>query len=322
MAPERVVVIGGTGFIGRHLVARLATEAVAVAVVSPERPTHALPKGVSWCAGDVRDARSLHAALVGATTVYHLASAHGLESQPRALFVAINVEGTRHVAEAAHTADVSHLIFASTARVYGSRDANPSEATTPAPANHYAETKLAAERVLEEWRYGRSGRRLTIVRPCVVIGPGAHATGGAFLRMIVAPGYAIEGDGRERKALAHVENLAAFLAFAGCRTASPWLFNYADQPDFELREIVAVAREAAGVRSAPHRERETGWMRSVGRALSRRSAAAVGAGMTRTFDVTRVRDAGFVAPVPLRDAIANTARSEFGWLRLIDQRRA
>ena len=118
-AAGAVGVIGGTGFIGRRLVAHLAAEGTPVVVITPEAPAAALPAGARWISADVRDATTLTAAVAGLPVVYNLAGAHGLESQPRAVFEALNVAAAHQVADAAARASVRHLVFTSTARVYG-----------------------------------------------------------------------------------------------------------------------------------------------------------------------------------------------------------
>lgn len=322
-AAGAVGVIGGTGFIGRRLVAHLAAEGTPVVVITPEAPAAALPAGARWISADVRDATTLTAAMAGLPVVYNLAGAHGLESQPRAVFEALNVAAAHQVADAAARAGVRHLVFTSTARVYGNA-VRPAEDAACRPTNDYAITKLAAERIYAAWRDADAGRRLSIVRPAVVIGPGAHATGGSFLRMIAAPGYALPGAGREHKAIAYVDNLAAFLAFLRVHDASDGIFNYADQPDLELHEIVEIVRTAVGVRPATRRHWAVDWARATWRTIARLSAAgetAVGT-TERRFDVGRAYATGFLAPIGLREALAATAREELGWMRILDRQRA
>jgi nucleoside-diphosphate-sugar epimerase len=327
-ARPTIAVTGGTGFIGRRLVSCLVAEGERVAVVAPMPPTTPLAVGVEWRAGDLQDPESLRVALAGTRVVYHLAGAHGLESQPAARFRALNVDGTRHVCAAATSAGVEQLIFTSTASVYGSQP-RPDEAADPQPVNEYGRSKLEAEAIVRAWSTATDGRRATIVRPSAVIGPGAPATGGDFLRMVAAPGFALAGPARQRKSLAYVDNLAAFLAFLRTRTSAPWLFNYCDTPDLEVREIVAIVRRAIGVPPAPHRSRaghwaHAAWARLHGRSSADPSLARPGAGglSDRQFDATRAHASGFRQPVALEEALAATAQSDLAWMRILDRRRA
>ncbi|MBI3792945.1 MAG: NAD(P)-dependent oxidoreductase [Gemmatimonadetes bacterium] len=312
---DRVVILGGTGFIGRALVARLAGAGVpcrVVAHVAPERP---LPEGVEFRRADVRDADALAAACLPGAAVVNLAGAHGLPIDAAACD-AVNARAAGAVAQALERSRARALVFVSTAKVYGhARGAD--ESVTPSPSEPYGRSKLAAERTYEAWAAAADDRALTIVRPAVVFGPGAHATGGAFLRRIAAPDFRLEGDGEERKALAYVGNLAAFLHARLAAPARPGVvrYNYADQPQLAWHEIVACVREAVGLAPAPVR-RVAPWRRSLSRVFG-----AAG-GVERLVDARRAFATGFVAPHPLRDALADTARAEIGALRFFGRHSA
>jgi uncharacterized protein YbjT (DUF2867 family) len=106
----RVVVTGGTGALGTHLVPRLVKAGHQVRVLSRRaRGQAADPVDVEWVEGDLATGRGLGAAVVGADVVVHAASAGRRPRQIRA----VDVEGTRRLADSARIAGVPHLLYVS-----------------------------------------------------------------------------------------------------------------------------------------------------------------------------------------------------------------
>ena len=166
---RRVAVTGATGFIGRHLTAHLVARGIDVrAIIRPDSP-HVAPAGTTVVRAPLV-ASALEEAFSGADAVVHLA---GLV---RALgddaYTAVNVEGTRAVAEAAR-AVAARLIHISSLAAAGpaSAAAPRSESDPPNPLTPYGESKLAGEQVVTSV----TGLRWTILRPAIVYGPGDRA---------------------------------------------------------------------------------------------------------------------------------------------------
>src|SRR5581483_5631160 len=155
-----IVVTGGAGFIGRHLVERLCQDGMGVAsepvVVldnlrrgSREALAPLIAAGrVRFIEGDVRDPRTVRQTLAGAETIFHLAAqanVMGSESDPDYAFVT-NVTGTYNVLEAAQEAGARRIVFASSREVYGQPPVLPVPEDAPfAPKNAYGATKAAGE---------------------------------------------------------------------------------------------------------------------------------------------------------------------------------
>lgn len=172
---SRVAVTGATGFIGRHLTAYLAARNVNVlAIVRPSSGrtiTQAVgPADRVTVVRAALDVAALQRAFDGVETVVHLAgivsAAHDRE------FTAVNVEGTKAVAEAARLAGARLIHVSSLAAAGPAPAARPrSEDDPAAPLTPYGRSKLEGEQVVRE----SVGLEWTILRPAAVYGPGDRA---------------------------------------------------------------------------------------------------------------------------------------------------
>ena len=171
-----VLVLGGTGFLGRALVKRLLADGVALRVLvrNLSGPARALADlGVEVITGDMADTDSVAAALDGIRHVYHLARASG---PTWADYFQFDVEPTRRLAELCSTRGIA-LYYTSSIAIYdGGRVGEViSESTPPSAAsmrlNVYARAKVANERLLAQMHRAR-GLNVVVFRPGIVIGGG------------------------------------------------------------------------------------------------------------------------------------------------------
>lgn len=313
--------MGGSGFIGTRLARRLLAAGREVRILD-KAPSEAYPDRAALC--DVRDAAGLASALEGCAAVYHLAAEHRDDVRPESLYEEVNVGGARNLCAAADSAGIDRIVFTSSVAVYGLPERETDETAAPAPFNEYGRTKLAAEKVFQAWRAARpETRALTIVRPTVVFGEGNRGNVYNLLRQIASGLFVMVGDGRNRKSMAYVENMAAFLEFLLDAGPGERVVNYVDKPDLDMNALVALAREAFGRRPAPALRLPYGVAYGLGRALDL-AARATG----RTFPVSAVRvkkfcastafsarraaDLGFKPPVALEEGLRRTIAAEFG----------
>lgn len=152
----KVVVTGGAGFIGSHLVDQLVRDGVEQIVVvdnlargSVERlAAHAGNRAVQFVAGDVRDAALLNSLFDGAIFVYHLAAQSNVMGAVSDIGYSFssNVVGTFNVLAAARDAGVQRVVFSSSREVYGEAATLPVAETQPLDAkNAYGASKAAGE---------------------------------------------------------------------------------------------------------------------------------------------------------------------------------
>jgi UDP-glucose 4-epimerase len=211
----RVLVTGGAGFIGSHVVDALLDRGLEVAIVdhlrrSP-RPwvTEALRRGAALHVADVRELDALRRIFAEARpeTVLHLAAQVDVRRSVAdpAFDAAVNVAGTVSVLEAARESGARRLILASTAATYGNPERLPTPETAPiAPLSPYGTSKAAAEWYLAQ--YARlHGLSTLSLRMSNVYGPRQDAHGEAGVVAIFAAAalegrdVEIYGDGRQTR---------------------------------------------------------------------------------------------------------------------------
>jgi UDP-glucose 4-epimerase len=250
-----ILLTGGTGFVGRHLVERLVADgrSVRCAIRSPERSS-SLPSAVSSIAvGELGFSTDWRDALAGVGTVMHLAArAHVLderEADPLAVFLEVNTRAVETLATAAAQAGVRRLVFLSSIKVNGEDSGERAYAASdaPAPADPYGVSKQRAEEALREIG-ARTGMQTVIVRPPLVYGPGVRAN---FLRLmqIVDRGIPLPfGSIRNRRSLVSVWNLCDLLVrCVDSPAAANRTFMVSDGVDpstAELVRLLATALEA------------------------------------------------------------------------------
>jgi UDP-glucose 4-epimerase len=249
----RIGVTGGAGFIGSHVVDRLAAAGHDVVVLDTRRP-HRVDVGFRRV--DITDLASTQRGVHGCDAVFHLAAVADVNDGYRrpAEAVAVNVGGTANVWEAARRCGVGRVVLASTVWVYGaSPDPDPvdEEATFDlARAGHvYTATKLASEAVAHSYRE-LYDVPFTILRYGIPFGPRMRDSLviARFVRMAVAGELiTIQGDGSQFRNYVYVEDLAAAHVLALDASAENEVFNLEGPDRVTVRRIVEAVRAAVGV---------------------------------------------------------------------------
>jgi nucleoside-diphosphate-sugar epimerase len=170
-----VLVTGGTGFVGGAVAQRLRSESSAVrALVRRNSDVAALAAaGCELCYGDITDAASVREAMVGADGAVHCA-AFASDWGPREKFVEVNVEGSRHIFDAALETGVKRLVHISTTDVFGIyTDGRVIDDSFPVKGAGfpYSDTKAEADRMALAYAQER-GLPVTVIRPMWIYGPG------------------------------------------------------------------------------------------------------------------------------------------------------
>ncbi|MDQ6748887.1 MAG: NAD-dependent epimerase/dehydratase family protein [Candidatus Dormibacteraeota bacterium] len=268
LAGRRVLVTGGSGFIGRHVVSELAAQGAQVRVVDLQ--PHIDP-AVEVVIGDIADPEILAAAFDGGfDCIVHLAAVTSVLrslQQPELTF-RTNVVGTAALLEAGRRAGVTSLAFASTNAVTGPMEAPKiSEAATLAPLTPYGSTKAAAEMLMSAYT-AAYGLRCACIRLTNVYGPGMQAKDSIVARLMRAirlgSTFEIYGDGNQVRDYVHVSDVvqAMLLALMSQSWAGPMVIG--SGTSLSVHEVVAAVREVSGAElPVRHGEAKAGEMPAV-----------------------------------------------------------
>lgn len=236
-----ILVFGGAGFIGTHLLRRLA-ESASAPLISVDRadPKNKVPS-VTYIRGDVRSLNGLR--IEGSIArIYNLAAVHKTPGHEVHEYYETNVLGAVEITAFARSMNVRSIIFTSSISVYGPNEETKTETTPPAPASAYGWSKLLAERIHRAWLAEEAERRLVIVRPAVIFGPGE---GGNFTRLaqLLKSGLFIYPGRKDTiKACFHVDDLIDAIAYAEASDERFVLFNGCYPDRYTLEDIVETFR--------------------------------------------------------------------------------
>jgi nucleoside-diphosphate-sugar epimerase len=315
----KILVIGGSGFIGTALVRRLIELGYETSIFD-KNPSGYFNHLVTI--GDVRDKEALNRAIKGFDVIFNLAAEHRDDVTPKSLYMEVNVGGAENVCNAADDNGVRKIIFTSSVAVYGFTEKETDESGELKPFNDYGKTKLQAEKVYYRWQQKGDDRSLVIIRPTVVIGEGNRGNVYNLLRQIVSGNFVMVGKGHNIKSIAYVENVAAFLVHALSFTTGYHLFNYADKPDFDMNTLVSMVNRKMGRRSGAG-VRLPYWIGYLGGLCFDVAAKITG----KKFHISAVRmkkfcantqfisssinETGFVPPFTLSEGLERTIQYEF-----------
>jgi UDP-glucose 4-epimerase len=265
----KILITGGAGFIGSHIVEHYQGIADEIRVLDNLRTgyRHNLDGlNCTFIEGSITDRALVEQAVAGVDYVFHLAA---LVSVPESMAkpgecVAINVLGLLNVLEAAATAGVKKLVFASSAAIYGDNPTVPKlETMLPEPKSPYAITKLDGEYYLG--MYHAEGRLETAaIRFFNVFGPrqdpkGAYAAAvPIFIEKAVRnEPITVYGDGEQTRDFIYVKDIVGALAFAVETAGVTGVFNAGYGGQISINQLAAELIAAAGsttvVRHGPER---------------------------------------------------------------------
>jgi nucleoside-diphosphate-sugar epimerase len=312
-----IAIIGGSGFIGTRLCSRIAGRFIFQIVdKSPSRVYEDLTSVI-----DIRTQID-ESKISQIDAIINLAAEHRDDVYPLSLYDDVNVKGAKNVCDLARAKEVNRIIFTSSVAVYGFAPLGTGEDGVIAPFNNYGRTKWEAEQIYEQWQTeDPENRTLVIIRPTVVFGERNRGNVFNLLRQIASGKFVMVGDGLNRKSMAYVENVAAFLEYSLDFKPGVHIYNYIDKPDFPMNTLVAHVNNLLG------RSSETKFRLPFSLGLLIGSGFDFVAKITgKKFPISAIRvkkfcansvyestveSTGFIPPVPLMEAIEKTVRFEF-----------
>jgi nucleoside-diphosphate-sugar epimerase len=238
---DTIVVFGGAGFIGSHLLQELSqNENLRLISADIRAPKIEIP-GVDYRQQDVRDISGFDVE-GNIIRIYNLAAVHTTPGHPTHEYYETNIAGATQVTAFARGHDVKEIVFASSISVYGPSEARKSESSEPAPESAYGWSKLLAENIHRSWFEEDDSRRLIIVRPAVIFGP---REGGNFTRLakLLSKGFFVYPGRKDTiKACFYVGDLIEAMLFAQSQADRYILFNACYPDRYTIKQIVNAMR--------------------------------------------------------------------------------
>ncbi len=240
-----VLVTGASGAVGPCVVDALYSAGYQVRAFALDAlPAGAFPGGVQTLIGDVTDPAAVQTAMHGVDAVVHLAALLHIVNPPpelRAKYERINVGGTATVVAAAIKAGVKRVLLASTIAVYGPSNGQIlNEDAAPHPDTFYAQTKLAAEKIVLTAKRADGQPLGTVLRFGAVYGTRIKGNYERLMQSLARGRFIPLGAGQNRRTLVYDKDLACAVVLAVQHPAAAGkIYNVTDGQFHTLNEIIA-----------------------------------------------------------------------------------
>ncbi len=250
----RVLITGGTGFLGSNLALRYARDGHQVRVLAKEatdaerqNANDLRAVGVEVVRGDVRDGDLVQTVCQGVDVVQHIAAAMREANISKREFWDVNLQATRHLLEVARQAGVRRFVYCSSIGAMGKNMPKPADEETPCnPQDIYQRTKKAAEELCLDFQRSH-GLPLAVIRPADVYGPRDRRLLRLF-RSIKKGRFALIGTGKNEHHMVYVDDLVqGFLLAAELEAALGQIFIIAGERAVRLDRLVAAIADQLGV---------------------------------------------------------------------------
>lgn len=314
---SNITIIGASGFVGTRLIEQIGSDNCQnldknQSVKYPEITTiqNILENGL------------IDSIPSTTNTIILLAAEHRDDVSPVSRYYDVNVDGTRRVLEAMDQKGIKNIVFTSSVAVFGLNKINPDESHPVDPFNHYGKSKWQAEEALREW-YNKDpqNRSLTIIRPTVIFGERNRGNVYNLLRQIASGKFMMVGKGTNKKSMAYVGNIVAFIQYCIKTQNGYRLYNYIDKPDTNMNELVQQVEKSLNKKLPAIRlPYWLGYMGGLGfDLLSKVSGKKFSVSAVRVkkfcattqFDATKAHSCGFKAPFTLSEGLHRTLHYEF-----------
>jgi UDP-glucose 4-epimerase len=284
----RVLVTGGAGFIGSHVVDRLQARGHQPRIIDQIQSPHHGPE-LDTVLGDICDPDAVRRAVAGCDAIVHLAAMADVDrvATDPAGTDRVNVRGTQVLLDAAREAGTSRFVYASTIWVYGDAvgpGALDEDTPLDLPKHFYTATKIAGEMYTAS--YGELyNLEWTILRFGIPYGPRARpsAVVPAFTgRALAGQPLTIAGDGTQSRRFVYVEDLADGVALSLQPAAANRVYNLVGRENTSVRGIARTVRDIVGDVRIVHVEGRAGDLRG-GNISGERAARELGWEPTTSF---------------------------------------
>lgn len=306
-----ISIIGGSGFVGSCLQKELDNFSVLDKRLN----------GLEFVDITVRE--TLTSKLLPSDSIVLLAAEHRDDISPVSKYYETNVQGTKNILDEMDKVGCKNLIFTSSVAVYGLNKSSPDENFNADPFNHYGKSKWQAEQAIKQWFINDpDGKSVTIIRPTVIFGEKNRGNVYNLLRQIASGKFLMIGKGHNKKSMAYVGNVVAFIKHRLEMAEEGYhVFNYVDKPDLTMTSLLKVIGKSLNKKIPSIRVPI--WLGYLGgygfdilAFLSRKKLAISSVRVkkfvaTTQFDASKVHSSGFKAPLTLQEGLDRTLNYEF-----------
>jgi nucleoside-diphosphate-sugar epimerase len=253
MTNKKAIVFGGAGFIGCHLLKRLAAgrRYDSLCSVDIAKPRF-IVEGVDYITHDIREPIPRELCGEGIFDIYNFAAVHTTPGHEDWEYFWTNVHGATHVCRFANDVGAERILFTSTMMVYGPTEAPKDEDALLEPVNAYGRSKILAEGIHRLWQSEEPGaRRLTIVRPGVIYGLAEHGNFTRLSRALKGRRFVYPGRSDTIKACGYVEDLVTSMLLMQERNEGTSLYNFCHPQRYTSADICSTFSRVAGYPAPP-----------------------------------------------------------------------
>lgn len=314
---KKITVLGGSGFVGTNLCRQLVLKQQDFEIIDLRMSGQFSDK----CKiGDVRDIKSLRETITG-DIIVNLAAVHRDDVKDISEYQRTNVDGAANITQICTEKGIKKVIFTSSVAVYGFAEPGTGEDGDINPFNEYGRTKFDAEEKLRAWEHS-GDNSLIIVRPTVIFGEGNRGNVYNLLNQIASGKFVMIGKGENKKSMAYIGNVVAFLETCISTRQKYGLYNYVDTPDLTMNELVSQVRAKLKGKTGVG-PRLPYWLGIIlgytadlvakisGRNLPVSSIRVEKFASSTEFETAKVSLDNFLAPFSLSEGIERTLQSEF-----------
>ena len=315
---KKIAIIGANGFLGNSLIQIFKLHNINFSAF--DKNFNSNEKEILFI--DVEDMSSLDL-LEGYDTIINLAAVHRDDVKPVSKYDDVNIAGAKNICDIASKYDVKKIIFTSSVAIYGFAAPNTSENGSPNYFNDYGRTKYEAEKIFKKWQKENSAQRsLVIIRPTVIFGENNRGNVFNLINQIYSKRFIFVGNGKNKKSMAYVENVVAFIKYTLSLEKGLYIYNYIDKPDMDMNELVSFIRKIlfnknnVGIRLPRLIGLIIGYLFDlisfvIRKPLPVSSIRVQKFTKTTQFASSEIDKTDFQAPYSLRDALKKTIEHEF-----------
>lgn len=235
---KKISIIGGSGFVGTNLCRHLTLKQKNFEIIDLKM-SNQFPEKCKI--GDVRDIESLRDTITG-DIIVNLAAVHRDDISDKSEYKRTNVDGMKNLITVCTEKGIDKIVFTSSVAVYGFAAPGTDENGKINPFNEYGRTKFQAEEKLRSWS-SRDNNSAIIVRPTVIFGEGNRGNVYNLLNQIASGRFIMVGPGENKKSMAYIGNVVAFLDQCIATEQKYGIYNYIDTPNLTMNDLVMKVRK-------------------------------------------------------------------------------